>query len=137
MRIVFGVLAAGIYGWRIDDPKGSYIFFYDTADWLTNFLLAPDGISGVFRNLINLILLDQVDGFLLGVLFFSLISLCLWPFRALGRLCVRKVKEVLPQRTPKPDEGLAIADFSIAGGAQLEPDPPPANVPPAPRPDRA
>lgn len=90
MRMVLGALACAVYGWRVQDPKGSYAAFYDAADWITGWMLAGEGFARVARNVVNMILLDQADGFLLGVAFFALLSALFWPFRAGGRWALRK-----------------------------------------------
>ena len=44
MRTMVGAGAVGAYAWRIEDPKASYAAFYDAADWLTNWLVAGEGV---------------------------------------------------------------------------------------------
>ena len=84
-RIATGGAALGLYGWRIEDPKGSYAAFFDVSDWITSVVLSGDGIWGYMRNIVNLILVDQANGFLLGMAFFALLSVLFWPFKASGR----------------------------------------------------
>ena len=91
-RAVIGAGAIGTYAWRVEDPKGSYAAFYDLSDWLTGLVLTGEGIAGYLRNFVNLILIDQADGFLLGMAFFALLSLIFWPFKAAGRWGVKRVK---------------------------------------------
>ncbi len=91
-RAAVGAGALATYGWRIEDPKASYAAFYDLSDWLTSWVVAGDGAWGYLRNFINLILIDQADGFLLGMAFFALLSLIFWPFRAAGRQAMRVIK---------------------------------------------
>ena len=67
MRVILGCIACALYGWRVYDPKGSYAAFYDASDWLTATMLDEGGWAGIVRNLVNLVLLDQADGFLLGM----------------------------------------------------------------------
>ena len=98
MRAVLGAIASVLYGWRIYDPKGSYAAFYDASNWLTGQVLAEGGAWSVVRNIVNLVLLDQADGFLLGIVFLSIISLPLWGIRVSGRWCVRKVKAIRQRR---------------------------------------
>ena len=98
MRALLGAIACAIYGWRVYDPKGSYAAFYDASNWLTGQFLADDGPWSLLRNLVNLILLDQADGFLLGIAFFALLSLPLWGIKVCGRWCVRAIKRLRRHR---------------------------------------
>lgn len=107
MRVFIGCLACAVYGWRIWDPKASYAAFFDAANWLTSFLLVGEGWAGVVRNAVNLILLDQADGFLLGIAFFALISAVFWPFRVCGRWCVARVQRLRLRRRGQPAEAAA------------------------------
>ena len=93
-RIATGLGALGLYGWRIEDPKASYAAFYDVSDWLTGWLVAGEGLWGYLRNAVNLILVDQADGFLLGMAVMALISVILWPFRVCARWCRRKLSRI-------------------------------------------
>ena len=97
-RAVVGAGALGAYAWRVEDPKGSYAAFYDLSDWLTGLVLTGEGVAGYLRNFVNLILIDQADGFLLGMAFFALLSLVFWPFKAAGRWSAGKVKSMGAQR---------------------------------------
>lgn len=90
-RLVTGAAALGLYGWRLEDPKGAYAAFYDVSDWATSWIIAGEGAWAYLRSFVNLILVDQADGFLLGMAFMALVSVLLWPFRACGRWCVRKI----------------------------------------------
>ena len=85
LSAIEGAGALGAYAWRVEDPKGSYAAFYDLSDWLTGFVISGEGATAYLRSLVNLILVDQADGFLLGMAFFALLSLIFWPFRAVGR----------------------------------------------------
>ena len=89
-RIATGAAALGLYGWRLEDPKGSYAAFYDVSNWLTSWVVAGEGAWTWARNAVNLILVDQADGFLLGMAFMALVSVILWPLRACGRWCARR-----------------------------------------------
>lgn len=91
-RAAIGAAALGTYGWRIEDPKASYAAFYDLSDWLTSWVVSGEGAWVYLRNAINLMLVDQADGFLLGMAFFALLSVIFWPFRVLGRRAARLVK---------------------------------------------
>ncbi|MFK7945681.1 MAG: hypothetical protein AB8B85_22615 [Paracoccaceae bacterium] len=88
-----GAAALGLYGWRIEDPKASYAAFYDVSNWLTSWLVSGEGLWIYARNAINLMLVDQVDGFLLGMAVRALLSVLLWPFRICARWCSRSVRQ--------------------------------------------
>ena len=105
-RAVIGAGALGAYAWRVEDPKGSYAAFYDLSDWLTGLVLTGEGIAGYLRNFVNLILIDQADGFLLGMAFFALLSLIFWPFKTVGELGVRMVRRKVGRRQPNPKDDL-------------------------------
>ncbi|MEL6478746.1 MAG: hypothetical protein AAFR17_15560 [Pseudomonadota bacterium] len=90
-RVATGAAALGLYGWRVQDPKGAYAAFYDASNWLTGLLVSGEGAWGLVRNFINVILVDQADGFLLGMAFFALLSVIFWPVRVCGRWCGRQV----------------------------------------------
>lgn len=106
-RTVLGVVACAVYVWRVQDPKGSYAAFYDATDWLTtavsSLFVADGAVTGFLRNAINLILVDQVDGFLIGIVFVSLLAAILWPFKAGAQLAVRKIKALRHCRKPSSD----------------------------------
>ena len=97
-RAVIGAAALGAYAWRVEDPKGSYAAFYDLSDWLTGLVLTGEGAAGYLRNFVNLILIDQADGFLLGMTFFALLSLIFWPFKTAGRWGAGKVRGMITHR---------------------------------------
>lgn len=97
-RAVIGAGALGAYAWRVEDPKGSYAAFYDLSDWLTGLVLTGGGIAGYLRNFVNLILIDQADGFLLGMAFFALLSLIFWPFKTAGKWGAGKVRGAIRHR---------------------------------------
>ncbi len=97
-RAVIGAGALGTYAWRVEDPKGSYAVFYDLSDWLTGLVLTGEGIAGYLRNFVNLILIDQADGFLLGMAFFALLSLIFWPFKTAGKWGAGKVRGLVTHR---------------------------------------
>ena len=80
-RILVGLGSLGLYGWRVEDPKGSYGAFYDASEWLTSHFIADGGGWGYVRSFVNIILVDQADGFLLGMAFAALVSIVLWPVR--------------------------------------------------------
>lgn len=86
-----GAGALGLYGWRVQDPVGSYAAFYEASNWLTGWLVGGEGAWGWLRNFINVILVDQADGFLLGMAFFALLSILFWPVRACGRWCAKRI----------------------------------------------
>ncbi|MEM1398802.1 MAG: hypothetical protein AAGF58_02920 [Pseudomonadota bacterium] len=94
-RSVVGVGAVGLYGWRVADPKTSYGFFFDVSDWLTSWVVQGEGAMTLLRNMINLVLVEQAEGFLLGMAVVALFSVMLWPFRAAGRYTVRRAAKVM------------------------------------------
>ena len=63
----------------------------DASNWLTGWLITEQGLWGYVRNGVNLVLVDQADGFLLGMAFMALVSVLLWPFRACGRWCLHRL----------------------------------------------
>jgi hypothetical protein len=81
LRTLIGLIACGLYSWRIYDPKQSYAGFYDAANWLTGWLLDDGGVIGTLRRIVNLVLLDQVEGFLIGIAIVTLLSLPIWALR--------------------------------------------------------
>jgi len=97
-RIAIGGGALGAYAWRVEDPVGSYAVFYDLSNWLTGLVLTGEGATAWLRNFISMVLIDQADGFLLGMAFMALISLVLWPFRTAGRWGMAKVRGVVTHR---------------------------------------
>lgn len=103
-RAAIGGGALGLYGWRIADPKASYGAFFDASDWLTGWILTGDGAMAWLRNVANLVLIDQADGFLLGLAAFALLSAILWPFRACGRWCAGRIRHFRARRRG-PDNG--------------------------------
>jgi len=103
-RAVIGAGALGAYAWRVEDPKGSYAAFYDLSDWLTGLVLTGEGIAGYLRNFVNLILIDQADGFLLGMAFFALLSLIFWPFKTAGKWGAGKARAAIRHRQKGAEE---------------------------------
>ena len=85
LRLTTGLSALGLYGWRVENPKLSYAYFYDASNWLTGWMISAEGISGYLRNFANLILVDQADGFLFGIAFAALFSFLFWPLKAMFR----------------------------------------------------
>lgn len=104
-RTTLGIAACGVYFWRIQDPKGSYSAFFDATDWLTttasSLFVADSAVTGFLRNVINLVLLDQVEGFLIGMVFVTLLAAILWPIKAGSKLAARGVKKAF-KRKPQP-----------------------------------
>lgn len=122
-RTTLGIAACGLYAWRVQDPKGAYAAFYDATDWLTtavsNLFVADGAVTGFLRNTINLVLVDQVEGFLIGIAFVTVIAAVLWPVKAGGRLAVRGAKRafrrkekpfVYPARAPADPEPLILTE---------------------------
>jgi hypothetical protein len=95
VRTLTGAAALGVYGWRVHDPKTSYGVFYDISNWFTSIFVSGEGAWLWVRNGANLILVDQADGFLLGMAFMALVSIILWPVRAGGRLCGRGILRLM------------------------------------------
>lgn len=102
-RLLIGVGSLGLYGWRVHDPKGSYAAFFDASDWMTSLLVASDGAEGYLKNFVNIVLIDQADGFLLGMAFMALLSIVFWPFRRAGRWCAGKLRRTAHR--PRPGDG--------------------------------
>jgi|GEM_PF-3874765 len=100
MRTAIGVIACLLYIWRVYDPKGSYAAFYDVANGLTGWLVAGDGVMAALRNVISLILLDQAEGFLLGIVFLSLIQAPVWAVRRGAGWCWRRLRR---RSLPRPE----------------------------------
>jgi hypothetical protein len=107
MRTTLGILACGLYAWRVYDPKGSYAVFYDVSNWLTGWLLTGDGLAGLLRNLVNLVLLDQAEGFLLGIVFLSLLQVPIWAARKGAGWCWRQYRR-WRRRTRHVEEPLLL-----------------------------
>lgn len=108
-RSFTGTAALGIYIWRLEDPKGSYAAFFDISNWLTGWVLSDGGLAGVLRNMINLILVDQADGFLLGMAFFAFLSLLFWPLRYGGRWCIGKAWRMLGREDSRGEDSRRAA----------------------------
>ena len=106
LRALTGAAALGLYGWRVHDPKGAYAGFFDASDWVTSFLISGDGALGYVKSFVNIILVDQADGFLLGMAFMALVSIVLWPFRVGGAWMARKAGTAIKGKRvpPTPDE---------------------------------
>lgn len=105
MRAVLGIVACALYAWRIYEPKESYAAFYDAANWLTTWLVADLGLGAAIRNIINLVLLDQVEGFLLGIAFLAVLSVPIWAARKCVGLCwrgVRRLRQRMATRRAAP-----------------------------------
>ncbi|MCB9928530.1 MAG: hypothetical protein H6844_03815 [Alphaproteobacteria bacterium] len=98
MRAVVGLIACALYAWRVSDPKASYAAFYDASNWLTGWLLDAGGLAGVARNVVNLVLVDQAEGFLLGIVFLSVLQAPLWAARKGGGWCWRRVLRLRNRR---------------------------------------
>lgn len=97
-RYVTGIGALCLYGRTLEDPKGSFILFHDASDWLTSHVLSGDGVViRMVRNIFNDILIDQFEGFLLGIAVATWFSALAWPLRACYRFAGRTVR-----RAPAP-----------------------------------
>jgi len=104
LRLTTGLSALGLYGWRVEDPKLSYAYFYDASNWLTGWMISAEGISGYLRNFANMILIDQADGFLFGVAFMALISFLFWPFKALFKKSLQVMSKSKPAQDQEQDQ---------------------------------
>lgn len=106
VRTGIGLAASAVYLWRVQDPKGSYAVFYDVTDWVTtlvsNLFVSDGAVVAFVRNAINLVLLDQVEGVLIGIALASLFSALLWPFKAGGRAVARAVRKLRQPKLPTP-----------------------------------
>ncbi|MEM1162733.1 MAG: hypothetical protein AAGJ28_17540 [Pseudomonadota bacterium] len=103
LRSLTGFSALGLYAWRVHDPKGSYAAFFDASDWITSFIIEAERVFGYFRNLVNIVMVDQADEFLLGMAVMALISVVFWPFRICGRWTGRKLKAILQSENKQRD----------------------------------
>jgi hypothetical protein len=113
LRTIIGLIACGLYGWRIYDPKQSYAGFYDVANWVTSWLLADGGVLGTIRRIVNLVLLDQVEGFLIGIAIVTLLSLPLWALRKSAGWGVRMAKRSRGRRARRKQEAWMAAGSSV------------------------
>lgn len=88
----FGVIIAALLAmlWRIDYPADSYRVLLDVSNTLTSSVLT----DGFIKRMVNLILVDQFNGLMTGIIISNLFSLLWWaltaPLRALGSLLKRK-----------------------------------------------
>lgn len=105
-RFAFCTVATGLYAYRIVDPSGAFNTFFSTSEWLTGVVLEPLGAPVYVRNFINLLLVDQFEWFLLGVIFALVVSLLLSALAILGCAFARGLRCLL---TP------------LWGGAQYRP----------------
>ena len=119
MRTVLGVIACLLYTWRVYDPKGAYAAFYDASNWLTGWLLDGGGLTGVLRNIVNLVLVDQAEGFLLGLVFFAALSGPVWLVRRSARWCWRKARGLW--RRPAASALASDADEPLVLGPPIAP----------------
>jgi len=83
-HVILGGLAATGLSWRIYDPKGSYAVLYDASHTLTDLVSGYEALT----RFISLILVDQFNGLMLGIVVGTLLHmllggvkrLCSWPF---------------------------------------------------------
>lgn len=84
---ILGGLATGGLGWRMYDPKGSYAALYDISHWMTELVSGYEALT----RFISLILVDQFNGLMLGIVIGTLLHMTLgglkhllaWPLRAM------------------------------------------------------
>jgi hypothetical protein len=81
LRSIAIFLPVILYAWRVYDPVGSYEAFFAISDTLTGLLLSDAGASVILRSIVRLVLIDQADGFLIGLVFTTIVSCVM----ALGR----------------------------------------------------
>lgn len=114
-RLAFCIAVIGLYAYRIIDPTGAYATFFTTSEWLSSVVLAPLGVPVYLRNFINLLLVDQFEWFLLGVIFAFAVSLLLSGLVILGRAFARGLRRLLAPlwggarhrpRSPSPTHAL-------------------------------
>ena len=93
-HIILGSMASGALGWRLYDPKGSYAVLYDVSHWLT------DLVSGyeILTRFIGLILVDQFNGLMLGILLGLVLHGAMDGLRRLITLPMRVVRRRREQR---------------------------------------
>ncbi len=95
IRTLVGLGAGAVYVWRVQEPKASYAVVYDITDWTTDTLsrlfVTGDAATEFLRNALNLVLVDQLEGFLIGIAVATLLSAVFWPFKAGGRWCWAKI----------------------------------------------
>ena len=71
---VLGLVAALALCWRIFDPTGSYAFLFDVVSWAADTFTS----SGLLINSISMLLLDQLNGILIGLCLTSIVRfICL------------------------------------------------------------
>jgi len=68
---VLGIIAASGLAWRVADPAGSYAHLYKLSTLVTEFVAGSPLVSRV----LSLVLLDQFNGVLIGIVFTALIQL--------------------------------------------------------------
>lgn len=89
--------------WRIELPVESYAALIEVSDLLTGSVMSSldyvfgwNTAAGFFQSAVNLILVDQFNGLMTGIIISNLFALLWWaltsPLRALGSLLKRKKK---------------------------------------------
>ncbi|MEM9475274.1 MAG: hypothetical protein AAGA71_08265 [Pseudomonadota bacterium] len=84
-HLILGGFATGGLGWRMYDPKGSYATLFDISHWMTELVSGYE----VLTRFISLILVDQFNGLMLGIVIGTVLHLALgglkqlviWPAR--------------------------------------------------------
>ena len=96
-RLAFGAAEIGLYMYRVVDPTGSYAAIFEASGWVSGFVLEPLESPLYVRNFVNLLLVEQLDGFLLGVIAATLISALLGGLYALCKRSVRRALRLFPR----------------------------------------
>ena len=68
---VLGVTAALALYWRASDPIESYAALFSVTNWLTNIFMDHELLS----NSLNMLLLDQFNGILIGLVLASILHI--------------------------------------------------------------
>lgn len=67
-HIILGVAACGGLAWRVHDPIGSYTNLFEAVRWL----LQTASASELVAKSVSLVLVDQINGILIGLVLASL-----------------------------------------------------------------
>jgi len=103
LRLLPALLAVVGMWWRIQQPVESYAALIELSEFVTGTAMTALGaVSGwdlsarMLQNAINLVLVDQFNGVVVGIIVSTIFSLLWWlltsPFRAIGSLFKRNKK---------------------------------------------